>query len=266
MKYIFSEFLDNFLNWDSKFFTTLRYLILKPGFLSKEYIEGKRMSYVAPIRFYIVISVIFFFVVSIFADFNSGNKTSDNSGITVSYGDATVNLSADELKQMNCEGTLENYIDSITVNSNSVTKYLTRKTIQTKVSDTSFFSVIINQLSLFLLLFVPLLALLYASCFSQNKLGFISHLIFNFHVNSFVIFLLIFTWLIGVFVTTETQLYWLIGTTLLITQFYLLKAVSVFYQRRWFIVAYKYLFLLLGYAVLGFVFWVFVLLTSLVIA
>lgn len=45
LKYLFSEILENVLNLDSKMFTTLKSLIFKPGFLTKEFMIGKRIRY-----------------------------------------------------------------------------------------------------------------------------------------------------------------------------------------------------------------------------
>ena len=57
------HFFEDITHFDGKFFTTLKYLLFKPGFLSKEYIAGKRVRYLHPIRMYVFTSFIFFFVI-----------------------------------------------------------------------------------------------------------------------------------------------------------------------------------------------------------
>ena len=47
---LFSEFSDEFFNLDSRVFLTFKYLITKPGFLTKEYWEGKKSRYLLPFR------------------------------------------------------------------------------------------------------------------------------------------------------------------------------------------------------------------------
>ena len=54
------HFIEDLLHYDGKFFSTLRLLFLKPGFLTQEYISGKRVSYIHPIRFYLFTSAFFF--------------------------------------------------------------------------------------------------------------------------------------------------------------------------------------------------------------
>jgi hypothetical protein len=49
-----------FLHIDSKIFRTAKLLLLKPGFLTREYFNGRRVRYVSPIRIYLVFSLIYF--------------------------------------------------------------------------------------------------------------------------------------------------------------------------------------------------------------
>lgn len=56
----FKDFLDTNFNFDSKVFKTGLYLIIRPGYLTKAFIEGKRTAFLPPIRLYIFFSVFFF--------------------------------------------------------------------------------------------------------------------------------------------------------------------------------------------------------------
>ena len=55
------DVLNEFLNWDSKFFTTIGLLILKPWRLTNEFLAGRRARYVHPLRLYLLVSILFFF-------------------------------------------------------------------------------------------------------------------------------------------------------------------------------------------------------------
>ncbi|MDP4262309.1 MAG: DUF3667 domain-containing protein [Bacteroidota bacterium] len=55
-----THFFNDITHFDGKFFTTLKVLLLRPGFLSKEYMAGRRASYLNPIRMYVFTSAIFF--------------------------------------------------------------------------------------------------------------------------------------------------------------------------------------------------------------
>lgn len=57
---LFYHFFSDFTHFDSKLFTTIKDLIWRPGFLTKQYLAGKRKSYLDPVRMYIFISFVFF--------------------------------------------------------------------------------------------------------------------------------------------------------------------------------------------------------------
>src|SRR5438874_12964038 len=63
-RHVVVDVLDSFLNWDSKFFTTIALLILKPWRLTNEFLSGKRVRYVNPLRLYLLASILFFFAVN----------------------------------------------------------------------------------------------------------------------------------------------------------------------------------------------------------
>ncbi len=56
------HFVFDILHFDGKFFHTLLYVFTKPGFVPKQYVQGKRMSYLDPIRMYLFTSAVFFLI------------------------------------------------------------------------------------------------------------------------------------------------------------------------------------------------------------
>lgn len=56
------DILDDVLNLDSRAVRTLKPLLFRPGFLTKEYLSGKRMRFVPPLRLYVIASLLFFLV------------------------------------------------------------------------------------------------------------------------------------------------------------------------------------------------------------
>lgn len=62
---LFKEFGTQLLAFDSKFFNTLKLLLLKPGFLSKEFNIGKRIRYMNPVRLLLLSSLVFFALLSL---------------------------------------------------------------------------------------------------------------------------------------------------------------------------------------------------------
>ena len=65
IKETLKEFTDNVFSFDTSFFITLKYLITKPGLLTTEYWLGRRTKYLPPLRLYLVMSLMYFFISSI---------------------------------------------------------------------------------------------------------------------------------------------------------------------------------------------------------
>lgn len=61
--HLFVHFFEDLTHYENAFWKTIRNLFLKPASLSTEYLSGKRLSYLAPIRLYIFISFVTFFTV-----------------------------------------------------------------------------------------------------------------------------------------------------------------------------------------------------------
>jgi hypothetical protein len=53
----------DYFHFESKFFGTIKPLLLQPGYLSRLYVAGKRVCFIHPIRLYIFISIVFFLVI-----------------------------------------------------------------------------------------------------------------------------------------------------------------------------------------------------------
>jgi len=60
--HMFTHFLYDITHFDGSFFVTLKDLLFKPGFLSREYMLGRRKKYLHPVRMYVFTSAVFFLV------------------------------------------------------------------------------------------------------------------------------------------------------------------------------------------------------------
>lgn len=54
------HYVQDLFHYDGKLWLTLKSLVLRPGLVAKEYMAGKRQSYLEPIRFYVFASSVFF--------------------------------------------------------------------------------------------------------------------------------------------------------------------------------------------------------------
>ena len=74
------EITGDVFTWDSRFWRTLIPLIFRPGFLTAEFIAGRRARYLPPFRLYLIISFVLFLVVSFTA---TGLLDGDEPGIRI---------------------------------------------------------------------------------------------------------------------------------------------------------------------------------------
>lgn len=58
------HFAEDVTHFDSKFFNSVKYLFTRPGFLATEYMKGRRVSYLNPVRMYLFTSAAIFILIS----------------------------------------------------------------------------------------------------------------------------------------------------------------------------------------------------------
>lgn len=58
--HLIHHFFEDLTHYDGAFWRTMKYLLLRPAYLTKQYLAGKRSSFVPPVRLYIFISFLTF--------------------------------------------------------------------------------------------------------------------------------------------------------------------------------------------------------------
>lgn len=74
-----ADFLDTVFEYDGRLWRTLGPLLFRPGYLSREYIAGRRVRYVSPVRLFLFLTVLLFIVVRLFVDIDPGSLDFDVS-------------------------------------------------------------------------------------------------------------------------------------------------------------------------------------------
>jgi hypothetical protein len=59
------EFVGHYVAIEGRLWKTLGFLLCRPGFLTAEYIAGRRVRYVEPLRVYLTFSILFFFMLKL---------------------------------------------------------------------------------------------------------------------------------------------------------------------------------------------------------
>jgi hypothetical protein len=63
LKDFLGEFFSNIFSYDSRIWRTIKHLLFKPGYVSKQFIGGKRFSYANPFRFFLSVCIVFFLMI-----------------------------------------------------------------------------------------------------------------------------------------------------------------------------------------------------------
>ncbi|MCY1721658.1 DUF3667 domain-containing protein [Prolixibacteraceae bacterium Z1-6] len=91
INFVIYNFLGDLFAFDTRFFKTILALLFKPGFLSKEYIAGRRVRYAPPFRIFVFVSFVLFLLLQIYTnrgltsvldtDFNDGIVKLDSNSV-----------------------------------------------------------------------------------------------------------------------------------------------------------------------------------------
>jgi len=127
---LLTHVFNDITHFDGKFFTTLKDHIFRPGFLSKQYMLGRRATYLNPVRMYVFTSAIFFLL--FFAFFYSDNG-SDFSQSTINGKTLTVIDKMDSTQ-------FAEFTADINRSENKGARPMTRKEFRTYLDTTIFAS------------------------------------------------------------------------------------------------------------------------------
>ena len=184
LKHFLSEFLSANFNLDSKIFITLKALLLKPAELSKAFLAGKREKYLTPVRLYFVVSLVYFFLLSINLDKDAGIVEINETNTELN--DSTNNLSI--------------FIDEVnpdTLSSMEKKVYHNIKLLKTPTGQQMFKQILKKNISLGMFAFIPLTALILFMLFRKKTVYYIPNLIFAIHLQSLIFLWFSFLILIG---------------------------------------------------------------------
>jgi len=121
-KDFFAEFLSSILVYDSRLRKTLKYLLFRPGVITRNYAQGQRLKYANPFRFFLSVSIIYFLVTG-FIDVITPNTENDSINSETKNG---FNVMMDSISS-NTSRTI-NFADSINKQqSNKQLKYYSEK-------------------------------------------------------------------------------------------------------------------------------------------
>jgi hypothetical protein len=71
LKDFFDEFFSSLISYDSKLLKTLSALLIRPGKITKDYLNGRRVSYTNPFRFLLSLAIVYFLMLNFTGNFQA---------------------------------------------------------------------------------------------------------------------------------------------------------------------------------------------------
>lgn len=265
LKRLLQDSLESLFSFDSRFGRTLKILITKPGKITEEFLKGKRVRFIPPVKLYLFISVIFFLMLSINGPygskfkFNEGKPKNENGKyIHLGSGKAKQSEKQSEIKNVN-EVKPENQNDkNIHLNSDQVEhpkaqspikkiekentldpewiELLKNKAERAAKNKKSFGQFLTKNYPKTMFFLLPIFALLLKLFFKKSNFYYIEHLIFSIHLHSFIFMLLTMQELIilsthsfSTLISDITDAFFNICILI-----YIFKAIKYVYKFSWF--------------------------------
>ena len=257
------EAISSLFELDGRSFRTLFYLLAKPAHLSKEYFSGRRMQYTPPLRLFLVISVSFFLLVSFYTSIRSMEGIlSANHEISGEEVSASTDDDEDPLAP-----TLA-FVESINLpffdeqtntNLRRAMSAQAETNINSMIEDPSeFFRGYLEYITVFILLMIPLLALIQKLIYIRSGHFYVEHLVLTLHNHAFIIFIVFVNSLIdlvnGSRIPIISSAFGYLGAAIYIWMWvYLFLSLKNYFQQGYGIILLKYLTTIILYGfTLGF--------------
>ena len=162
--------LGNLLQWDTRLIHTLGKLFFKPGRLSLDWLEGKRMRYTPPFRLYIVASFILFLLFGF--SINQGSSGLDS-----------VKVGQDSLAE------IDKALQEAKEAGEWLTSILLQASLEALENPAAYVQKIVSNLPKAAFLLLPLFALLHMLVDIRQGRYLVDYLIFSLHYHAFAFIL-----------------------------------------------------------------------------
>ncbi len=193
----------DYFHIDGGFLKSLKYLFFKPGMLTNQYLEGKRNSFVHPIKMLMFITILYFLMVSLGMSL-SHSKPAETSAkkeqnvFTITLGGKKI--SVDSLQYKVGSKGIDHYIDSIDPTADFLTRKIAKGTALLLIDGyDAMMEKLVHRASKVVFILIPVLALLLQLFYIRRKRLYYDHLIFAIHFHSFLFLMLFLYALVDLF-------------------------------------------------------------------
>jgi hypothetical protein len=216
--YLFTHFVEDLTHYDGSFWKTIKHLLFSPAKLTKEYLAGKRQTYVPPVKLYIFISFVTFFLLSVLPVFQSD----DNSIVKVTNTDQNKDSNTKKISDVIAIGEIKSVatLDSIQKSLpreekfNAVEYWIMKKIAKISEHNTfeefkyKFVKSIYQNLPKVIFMYLPIFAFILWLFHNKKRWYYYEHGVYTFHyfsmlLLSFSLFMLL-SWVLSWFGKNNT--------------------------------------------------------------
>ncbi|MDR2914276.1 MAG: DUF3667 domain-containing protein [Tannerella sp.] len=203
--------VENVLAIDSKLFVTMKYLLFRPGKLTKEYINGKIVRYVHPSKLFWFVSILFFAVLTTILSEENDNKQQKSTQVasTITETETVNDIIQSKITENNnipTNETTENA--SKKKDSGKKKKNTTSQNDNNLVQGYKFKNSFMSYAPYASFLLIPFFAFLLNLFFRKKEMFYADHLTFALHFHTFVFILfLIYILINNLFPDNESEVY-----------------------------------------------------------
>ncbi len=260
-----NETFEDIFSLNSRFNRTISFLMLKPGFVSTEYVSGRKARYIPPLRLYLVTSLILVLFLTAQNAFMGAAGTLpaaisvDGESVTLDSDSVPPAGSSDEEMSEAIDKELGN-LEIGFLSDQQVETLRTRireQAVKTyhvlKEEPSVFYSILLDRLPSMMFLLLPLFALLMKFTYLSSGRYYTEHLVFTLHNQCFVYIIVLATQILKLAdssSTVGTIATWIIFLLNLWVPLYLILALKFFYGQGLGITLFKFAFLSVMYSVL----------------
>ena len=160
---------------EAKLFQTLKRLVLKPGELTLAYIKGKRTRFVTPLKLYLFISVLFFFLRTVVFQPDTQRITANVESVTTRMTEALSTLGETEAEAAEIREGIDNNV--------VITKIMA---LQEQGRLAPFMVTFFNRIPTLMFLMMPIFAVVLRLLYLRHgtKFYYFEHLILSLHTHS----------------------------------------------------------------------------------
>ena len=244
---LFRSLIGDLFELDSRLWRSLRPLVFRPGFLTREYLNGKRAFYTPPLRMYLVLSITFFLVISM---------VGDDSGLDFSVDDMDITLEdGRELTSENPEEALAqcNQIEVSGVFGSATLQTALRERCEQFVTEGfgEFARAVGDNIPKMLFFLLPLIAVFMKILYLGSNRFYVEHILFLVHYHSAFFLMLTLNLLLELVTDQLPQIAWVsviasIGIAVYVPV-YLWQGIKNVYGQHWIVRIIKIFLLFVAY-------------------